>query len=116
VSSVGPIRDGKLQALAVSTPARSSALPNVPTIAEAGYPGGEFNFWVGLRAPAQTPHDIIARLNAEITKAFQTPEVKQRLANIGAEPMLISPEKFDAFIREEYTTLGAIMRAAAAKP
>ena len=112
VSSVGPIRDGKLLAIAVSTPTRSPALPNVPTIAEAGYPGGEFNFWVGLLAPANTPQDIIARLNAEITKAFQTPEVKQRLANIGAEPMLISPEKFDAFIREEYTTLGAIMRAA----
>jgi len=116
VSSVGPITNGKLLALAVSTPVRSATLPNVPTIAEAGYPGGEFNFWIGLLAPASTPREIVSRLNAEISKAFQTPEVKQRLANLGAETMLMTPEKFDAFIREEYNSLSAVMKAAAAKP
>jgi tripartite-type tricarboxylate transporter receptor subunit TctC len=115
VSSLGPIKDGKLQALAVSTPARSPTLPEVPTIAEAGYPGGEFNFWVGMLAPAKTPRDIVNRLNAEIAKAFQTPEVKQRLANIGAEAMPMTPEKFDAFIKGEYDTLGEVMRADAKK-
>ena len=115
VSSVGPIRDGKLQALAVSTPARSPALPDVPTIAEAGFPGGEFNFWVGLLAPAKTPREIVNRLNAEVTRALQTPEVKQRLANLGAEPMPMTPEKFDTFIQQQYDELGKVMRAAAPK-
>jgi len=112
VSSVGPIRDGKVIALAVSTPARSAVLPEVPTIAEAGYPGGEFNFWIGLLAPAQTPREIVARLNAEVNKAMQSPESRQRLANLGAEPMPMSPEQFGAFLREEYESLGRIMRAA----
>lgn len=115
VSSVGPIRDGKLLALAVSTPARSPALPDVPTIAEAGFPGGEFNFWVGMLAPAKTPREIVNRLNAEVNKALQTPEVRQRLANLGAEPMPMTPDKFDAFIQEQFDELGKVMRAAAPK-
>lgn len=116
ISSVGPIRDGKVLALAVSTPARSATLPQVPTIAEAGYPGGEFNFWVGMLAPAKTPGDIVKRLNAEIGKALQVPEVRARVAKLGAEPMPMSPEKFDAFIRQQYEELGKIMQAAGAKP
>jgi tripartite-type tricarboxylate transporter receptor subunit TctC len=116
ISSVGPIRDGKVLALAVSTPARSATLPQVPTIAEAGYPGGEFNFWVGMLAPAKTPRDIVKRLNAEIGKALQVPEVRARVAKLGAEPMPMSPEKFDAFIRQQYEELGKIMQAAGAKP
>ncbi len=115
VSSVGPIRDGKVLALAVSTPTRSPTLPNVPGIAEAGYPGGEFNFWVGMLAPSKTPREVIAKLNAEINCAMQTPEVKQRLANLGAEPMPMTPEKFDAFIRAQYDDLGKVMQAAGAK-
>jgi len=113
VSSVGPIRDGKLQALAVSTPARSPTLPDVPTIAEAGFPGGEFNFWVGMLAPAKTPREIINRLNAEVTRAEQQPEVRQRLANLGAEPMPMTAERFDAFIQQQYDELGKVMRSAA---
>jgi tripartite-type tricarboxylate transporter receptor subunit TctC len=116
ISSVGPIRDGKVVALAVSTPKRSETLPQVPTIAEAGYPGGEFNFWVAMLAPAKTPRDVVARLNAEIAKAEQQPEVRARIAKLGAEPMPLSPEKFDAFIKEQYEDLGKIMRAAGAKP
>jgi tripartite-type tricarboxylate transporter receptor subunit TctC len=116
VSSVGPIRDGKVQALAVSTPKRSPTLAQVPTIAEAGYPGGEFNFWVGMLAPGKTPRNVVARLNAEVAKALQTPEVQGRIAKLGAEPMPMSPEQFDAFIKEQYEDLGKIMRAAGAKP
>jgi tripartite-type tricarboxylate transporter receptor subunit TctC len=116
VSSVGPIRDGKVIALAVSTPKRSATLPNVPTIAEAGYPGGEFNFWVGMLAPAKTPRDVIARVNDVLNKAMQQPEVQDRLAKLGAEPMPMTPEQFDAFIKEQYEELGKIMRAAGAKP
>jgi len=88
----------------------------VPTIKEAGYPGGEFNFWVGMLAPAKTPRAVVARLNAEIAKAEQSPDVKARIAKLGAEPMPMSPEKFDAFIKEQYEDLGKIMRAAGAKP
>jgi tripartite-type tricarboxylate transporter receptor subunit TctC len=116
ISSVGPIRDGKVIALAVSTPARSPTLPQVPTIAEAGYPGGEFNFWVAMLAPAKTPREVIARLNAEIAKAEQAPDVRDRIAKLGAEPMPMSPERFDAFIKQQYEELGKIMRAAGATP
>jgi len=115
IASVGPIRDGKVLPLAVSTPTRSPMLPNVPTIAEAGYAGGQFNFWVGMLAPAKTPREIVARLNSEVAKAEQTSEVKQRLANLGAEPMPMTPEQFDAFIKEQHDELGKIMKAAGAK-
>ncbi len=115
VSSVGPLRDRKLLALAVSTPARSAILPDVPTIAEAGVPGGEFNFWVAMLAPAKTPREIVHRLNAEIARAEQLPEIRQRLTNLGAEPMPMSAEMFDAFIREQFDELGRVMQAAGAK-
>jgi tripartite-type tricarboxylate transporter receptor subunit TctC len=115
IASVGPIRDGKVLPLAVSTPTRSPMLPNIPTIAEAGYAGGQFNFWVGMLAPAKTLREIVTRLNAEVAKAEQTPEVKQRLANLGAEPMPMTPEQFDAFIKEQHDELGKIMKAAGAK-
>jgi tripartite-type tricarboxylate transporter receptor subunit TctC len=112
ISSVGTLKDGKLTALAVSTHERSSVLPNVPTIAEAGYPDAEFNFWVAMLAPAKTPRDIVRKLNAEIQKAAQTPEMKKRLESLGAEPMPMDPDKFDAFLRSEHDTLGKVMQAA----
>jgi tripartite-type tricarboxylate transporter receptor subunit TctC len=112
VSGIGPIKDGKVVAIAVSTPARSATLPDVPTIAEAGYPDAEFNFWVGLLAPAKTPREIVNRLNAEIAKALKQPEVRSRLANLGAEPMFMTAEQFDAFLAQEHDTLGKVMRKA----
>ncbi|OGA90114.1 MAG: LacI family transcriptional regulator, partial [Betaproteobacteria bacterium RIFCSPLOWO2_12_FULL_66_14] len=116
VSSVGALKDGRLVALAVSTRARSNVLPDVPTIAEAGFPGGQFDFWVGMLAPARTPRDVVARLNAEVLKAEQVPEVRARLAKLGAEPMPMSPQQFDAYIREEANALQKVMRAAGGKP
>jgi tripartite-type tricarboxylate transporter receptor subunit TctC len=110
VSAIGPIKDGKVVAIAVSTPARSPTLPDVPTIAEAGYPDAEFNFWVGLLAPAKTPREIVNRLNAEVAKALKQPEVRSRLANLGAEPMFMTAEQFDAFLAQEHDTLGKVMR------
>jgi len=115
ISSLGQIKDGKLTALAVSTPARSPVLPDVPTIAEAGYPAAEFNFWIGMLAPARTPRDVVAKLNAQINRALQTAEVKERLATLGAVPMSMSPEQFDSYIREESAVLSDVMRAAGAK-
>jgi tripartite-type tricarboxylate transporter receptor subunit TctC len=116
VSSLGPLKDGKLVALAVSTPRRSPALPQVPGIAEAGYPGGEFNFWLGMIAPSKTPRDIVRKLNSEVNRALGTPEMKERLAKLGSEPMSMSAEQFDAFMREEHAILGKVMRDSGAKP
>ncbi len=115
-SAAGHIKEGRLIALAVSTPTRVPAFPDIPTIAEAGFPKGEFNFWVGLLAPAATPRDIVARLNDEINKALRTPEMKERFARLGAEPMIMTPGEYDAFLRDEYNVLTEVMRAAGAKP
>jgi tripartite-type tricarboxylate transporter receptor subunit TctC len=115
VSSVGPIRDGKVVPLGVSTPRRAPTLPDVPTMAETGYPGGEYNFWVGVLAPAGTPKDVMDRLHAEFAKALESPEVKDRFAKIGAVPMPMSPGQFDATIQSEAKELGPIMKAAGAK-
>ena len=78
VSSMGPVKDGKVKPLAVSTPKRIDALPDVPTIAEAGFPDGESTFWVAMLAPAKTPRDVVAKINAEVNRALQTPEMKSK--------------------------------------
>jgi tripartite-type tricarboxylate transporter receptor subunit TctC len=114
-TAVGQIKDGRLLALAVSTARRSPQFPEVPTIAEAGFPKAEFNFWVGMLAPAGTPREVLNRLNAEIQKALAAPEMKERLANLGNEAMFMSPAEFDAFLKEEYTVLGEVMRASGVK-
>src|SRR4051812_28524992 len=114
-TAVGQIKEGRLLPLAVSTARRSQQFPNIPTIAEAGFPKAEFNFWVGMLAPAGTPAEILKKLNAEIQKALAAPDMKERLANLGNEPLSMSPEQFDAFLREEFNTLGEVMRAAGVK-
>ena len=116
IASLGPIKDGKLHALAVSTANRSAALPNVPTIAEAGFPGGEFDFWVGMLAPAKTPKDVLEKISAEVNRALASPDMKDRLAKLGGEAMQMSPERFDAFMRKEHAVLGRLMRDAGATP
>lgn len=112
LSSIPMIRDNRMRALAVSTAQRSSALPDVPTVSEAGVPGFVFDFWVGLLAPAKTPREVVNKLHEEVTKALAQPDVKERMAKLGGEPMPMSPERFDAFIREEHVTLGGIMKTA----
>jgi tripartite-type tricarboxylate transporter receptor subunit TctC len=116
VSGMGIIKDGKVTPLAVSTRKRIDALPNVPTIAEAGYPDAENNFWVAMLAPAKTPRDIVAKLNAEVNRALQTPEMKERLGKLGTEPMAMTPEEFDRFVASEYRELGDVMVKAGLKP
>jgi tripartite-type tricarboxylate transporter receptor subunit TctC len=116
LSGMGPVRDGKVKPLAVTTSTRVSALPNVPTLGEAGLPGGESTFWLALLAPSKTPRDIVAKANAEVQRALQSPEVKERLAKLGAEPMAMSPAESDAFIAREYHDLGKIMRDAGLTP
>jgi len=116
VSGMGPVRDGKVKPLAVTTSKRVAALPNVPTLGEAGFPEGESTFWLALLAPAKTPPAIIAKVNAEVNRALSTAEVTERLAKLGTEPMPMSPAQADAFIRREYNELGAVMRAAGLTP
>ncbi len=115
VSALPLIKDGKVLALAVGSAKRSSVLPNVPTTLEAGIPESDYNFWVGMLAPAKTPHDVVARLNRDVLKALQSPEVRERLAGLGAEPMPMSPENFDNTIREEYVSNARIVKAAGVK-
>lgn len=112
LASLPTIRDGRLRALAVSTAKRSSSMPDVPTVGEAGIPGFVFDFWIGMLAPSKTPRAVINKLNAEIAKALAQPEVKERMAKLGAESMPMSPEQFDSYIKDEYNTLGAVMKAA----
>src|SRR5260221_253608 len=92
------VREGKLVALGVSTSKRSSALPNVPTIAEGGLPGFDYNLWIGMFAPAGTPADIVDKINADVTRALQSQEVRERLAALGAEPMVMTPAEFRKFM------------------
>jgi tripartite-type tricarboxylate transporter receptor subunit TctC len=116
VSGMGPVRDGKVKALAVSTSQRVAALPNVPTLGEAGFADGESTFWLALLAPAKTPAEIVAKVNGEVNRALRSTEVKERLAKLGTEPMAMSPAESDAFIAREYHELGKIMRDAGLKP
>ncbi|WP_048438882.1 tripartite tricarboxylate transporter substrate binding protein [Caenimonas sp. SL110] len=109
---IGQIRNGQLLALAVGSPKRASALPDVPTTSEAGVPGSEFNFWIGMMAPAKTPRDIVNRLQEEVVKALNTPEVKERFATLGADAWTLKPEQFDAYIAGEIKTNAALVKAA----
>jgi tripartite-type tricarboxylate transporter receptor subunit TctC len=113
VSALPVIKDGKVLALAVGSAKRSSVLPNVPTTLEAGVPNSDYNFWVGMLAPAKTPRDVVARINRDVVKALQSPEVRERLAVLGAEPMPMAPDKFDTDIRDEYVGNAKIVKAAA---
>jgi len=106
------VREGKLIALGVSTARRSSALPGVPTIAEAALPGFDYNLWVGMFAPAGTPADIVDKINKDVAQLLQTPEVRERLAALGAEPMPMSPVEFDHFVRREIDDSGKVIKAA----
>ncbi len=113
---IGQIKNGQLVALAVGSPKRASALPQVPTTAEAGVPGSEFNFWIGMMAPAKTPRDIVKRLNDEVVKALATPEVKERFATLGADAWTLSPEQFDSYIKDEIKSNAVLVKAAGLSP
>jgi tripartite-type tricarboxylate transporter receptor subunit TctC len=109
------IKAGRLRALAVITPQRSPALPDVPTTAEAGLPGFVVNTWYGLLAPAGTPRPIIALLNAELARIMHAPELKDRLAAMATEPATSTPEAFAEFIKSEMTKWGDVVREAGLK-
>src|SRR6188768_1221038 len=95
------VQSGQLIALGTTGKQRSSVMPEVPTVSESGVPGYEATIWLGLMAPAKTPQPIIDKLNAEIAKVINRPDVKEAWAKQGAVPMVMSPQEFDAFLRKD---------------
>lgn len=110
VSALSIVRDGKLTALAVGSEKRASVLPDVPTTQEEGYPGSAYNFWIGLLTPAGTPPVLVARLNAEVVKALASPEVKERLGALGADPAPMASADFDKLIARELVENAEIVK------
>ena len=106
---------GKLRPLAVTTAKRSSIAPEVPTLAESGLPGFEVGSWQGVFAPAGTPPEIVKRLNAEIVKILNMPDVKERLVALGAEPVGDTPEQFSAYVKSEVAKWSDIVKKSGAK-
>jgi tripartite-type tricarboxylate transporter receptor subunit TctC len=106
------IKAGRLVALGVGSAKRSPALPNIPTIAEAGVPGYEYTTWYGIFAPAKTPRTLIARLNAEIVKAMETPDIKDRFTALGGDPDPETPEELRAYMANESAKWAKIIKAA----
>ena len=114
LSTIGYIRAGKLRALAVTSATRSAALPDVPTVGEY-VPGYKATAWFGIGAPRNTPPDIVAKLNGEINAGLADAKIKERLADMGGEPMPMSSAEFAQFIADETQKWGKVVRAAGIK-
>ena len=113
-SSMPHLRSGRVRALAVTTATRSTAAPELPTIAEAGFPGAESTSWTGILVPAGTPAPVIAKLHAAFVKALQFPDVVARLSMDGAAPVGNSPAEFGAYIKSEWVKWGKVVKASGA--
>ena len=116
VSSISLIKDGRVTAIAVGSAKRSSVLPDIPTTEEAGYPGTAYRFWVGMLAPAGTPPAVIERLNKELIAVLALPEVKERLAALGADAAPMLPADFDSLIARELVENATLAREAGINP
>jgi tripartite-type tricarboxylate transporter receptor subunit TctC len=106
------VRSGRLRGLAITSAARSSVAPELPTVAESGFPGFESGTWYGMLAPARTPRAIVTRLNDAVVRIVQLPDVRERLIAQGAEPMSMTPEKMGDFVRGEIVKWGKVAKAA----
>ncbi len=115
-TSVQHVKSGKLRPLGVGSLTRVKAMPEVPTIDELGLKGFEAVTWIGLLAPAGTPKDIVARMHRELVKVLKDPEVQERLASQGAEPVGSTPEEFDAYMRREVEKWGMVIKKAGVPP
>ncbi len=104
------IRDGKIKAIATTGRARALSMPNLPTIAESGYPGFESYDWNGIFAPAGTPESAIRRLQAAVAEALKNGNLRQRLADIGMEPVGSTPEEFRAFVERQITMYSDVVQ------
>jgi len=115
VAALSLVRDKRLVALANGSPTRSSVLPDVPTTEEAGYKGSGYDYWAGLLAPAGTPPAVIGKINKALAEVLAMPEVKERLAKIGADPAPNTPQEFDALVVRELKENGELIKAAGIK-
>lgn len=110
------IQGGKLAALAVNSTTRSSALPQVPTLREAGVNDAEFPMWLGLFLPAKAPREIVDKLHRETARALQDPKVRDKLVSLGVDPMPMSPSEFEALVEREIAIDAALVKAIGLKP
>ena len=108
-------KSGKVRVLAVGSLQRSPSMPEVPTIAESGYPGFEVISWWGVLAPAATPRDLVGRLHAEITKIMATADAREKIGALGADILTSTPERFAAYIRSEQAKWGQAIRDTGAR-
>ena len=116
ITTMAPnVRAGKLKAMGTTGKTRSSVLPDVPTLAEAGVPGYETGIWLGLMAPAGTPRPVLERLNVEIAKVLNAADVKESWSKQGAAPMTMTLEQFDRFLREDITKWAGVVKATGMK-
>ena len=106
------LKDGRVLGLAVGSTRRSSVLPDLPTTLEAGIPNSDYNFWVGMAVPAKTARGIVTKLHQSTQKALQATDLRERMDKLGAEQMLMSPQQFDAYIKNEIGTNAALVKAA----
>jgi tripartite-type tricarboxylate transporter receptor subunit TctC len=110
------VKGGKALALAVSSAQRSSLLPEVPTIAESGVPGFEYTLWVGLWGPAGMPAALVARINRDVNRALQSPDLSEQLTILGTEPMHMTPAEFTQFVHRELKDAAKLLQAAGITP
>lgn len=116
ISNVLPMaKEGKLGMIAVGSGRRASGAPDTPTTEEAGVPNSAYNFYVGMAVPAKVPRDIVAKLHAEVAKAVNTPEMKERYARLSVDAQVLTPEQFDAQMRDEVASNAALVKAAGIK-
>jgi tripartite-type tricarboxylate transporter receptor subunit TctC len=115
-AAAAALHSDKLRVIAVSTLKRAPFLPNIPSIAEAGYPKAEYVFWNGLAVPAKTPRPIIDALNAQVEKALQDPAVKARLAQLGVDPKVMTPEQFTKFAHDDFAATVQLAKEAHIQP
>lgn len=106
------IKDGRLRGLATTGDKRAAALSNLPTVAESGFPGFDVNLWLAIFVPADTPRDIVIKLNSELKKALLHPEVKGGLEKVGAEPLGNSPQEAAAYVKNEFKKWAAVIKSA----
>jgi tripartite-type tricarboxylate transporter receptor subunit TctC len=108
-------RDGKLRAIAVTGAKRAPAAADIPTVAESGIPGYEVTAFYGLSAPAKTPKPILDRLHADTVRAINAPDIREKLQTLGADPVGNTPEQYAAFMQNEITKWGKVIKAAGIK-